>query len=185
MKPSTIVAIVFLTALGAGRAEESRDRFLLLDRRIIETTENATLSVGTVQKHPANPLFGEDRPWEKRFDNLYGNVVYDSESNRYRCWYSPFIVDHSARGMTLEERQQPYRPPKGREMSLCYAESEDGIHWEKPDLGLIEYEGGKQNNLVWRSIHGAGVFRDPHETDPRRAYKTIFQGLSVSASPDG
>ena len=30
----------------------------------------------------------------------------------------------------------------------CYAESTDGIHWEKPDLGLYEVMGTKKNNVV-------------------------------------
>ena len=52
-------------------------KFLLLDHRIIEKTENAKLEVGRVEKHPANPLFVEDKDWEMRFDNLYGNVIFD------------------------------------------------------------------------------------------------------------
>ena len=52
---------------------------LLLDSRVVERAENARLVVGTAHKHAANPLFGEDRPWEKRFDNLYGNVILDDE----------------------------------------------------------------------------------------------------------
>lgn len=36
----------------------------------------------------------------------------------------------------------------------CYAESRDGVNWYKPDLGLIEFEGNRQNNIVW---DGAGT----------------------------
>ncbi|MHC4130893.1 MAG: hypothetical protein ACYSR3_02710 [Planctomycetota bacterium] len=63
-----------------------RDRYLLLDTRIIESTENAKLTIGKVQKHKDNPLFEEDKPWEKRFDNLYANVIYDEQENIYKCW---------------------------------------------------------------------------------------------------
>ena len=31
----------------------------------------------------------------------------------------------------------------------CYAESRDGVHWEKPDLGLFEFRGSKQNNIFY------------------------------------
>lgn len=162
-----------------------RTRFLLLDSRIIESTKNAKLELGTVKKHEANPLFVEDKPWEKRFDNLYGNVIYDKEDQLYKCWYSPFIVDHSAKGMTLAQRQKPYHPPKDREMGICYATSKDGIVWKKPNLGIVEYDGSKQNNIIWREPHGVGIFKDAHESDPQKRYKTIFQGLSVSFSADG
>lgn len=160
-------------------------RFLLLDSRLIKSVENAELVVSTVEKHPGNPLFIEDKPWEKRFDNLYGNVIYDKEKGVYKCWYSPFIVDHSALAMTIEERNKPYEDPDDREMGICYATSLDGIKWEKPDLGLVTYEGSKQNNIIWRGPHGAGIYKDFRDPDPARRYKTIFQGLSVSMSSDG
>jgi hypothetical protein len=36
-------------------------------------------------------LFGEEKPWEARFDNLYANVLREPHTGLYRCWYSPFI----------------------------------------------------------------------------------------------
>lgn len=36
-------------------------KFLLLDNRIIERTENVKLQVGKVKKHPSNPLFKEEK----------------------------------------------------------------------------------------------------------------------------
>ena len=54
-------------------------RFLMLDKRNIAQKKNTILSLGTVSKHAANPLFKEDKPWEKRFDNLYVSITYDHE----------------------------------------------------------------------------------------------------------
>ena len=31
----------------------------------------------------------------------------------------------------------------------CYAESRDGITWTRPSLGLFEFNGSKDNNIVW------------------------------------
>jgi hypothetical protein len=165
--------------------ESSRNRFLLLDSRTVEKSENAQLAVGTVRKHKNNPLFVEDKPWERRFDNLYGNVIFDTEDKIYKCWYSPFIVDRSAKGMTLEQRKEKYSPGPGREMGICFATSEDGIKWTKPELGLVEYEGSKKNNILWRGPHGAGIFKDDTDSDPARRYKMIFQGVATSHSADG
>ena len=68
--------------------------------------------------------------------------------------------------------------------SLCYAESEDGIHWHKPDLGLCEFQGSKANNIVFSSamadgfsvnIRGPAVFKDENPNAPLDArYKTFF-----------
>ena len=38
--------------------------------------------------------------------------------------------------------------PEGCSARLCYCESRDGIHWEKPNLNIVEYKGSKQNNIV-------------------------------------
>ncbi|MCX6997351.1 MAG: glycoside hydrolase family 32 protein [Kiritimatiellaeota bacterium] len=167
-------------------AHAGRTKFLLLDARIIASTDNAKLAVGTVKKHPANPLFGEDKPWEKRFDNLYANVIHDGAADLYKCWYSPFIVDHSSKGMSLEQRNKTqYRPPRNREMGVCYAVSRDGLKWEKAALDLVDFEGSKQNNLVLRGPHGAGVFRDPDDPDPQQRYKMFHAGDSMRFSADG
>ena len=168
------------------RASENRSHHLLLDSRVVERAENARLVLGTVQKHAANPLFGEDRPWEKRFDNLYGNVIFDQDEGLYRFWYNLFTIDYSSQGMSLQERDtKPWGPPPDREMGVCYATSRDGLTWEKPSLGLVDYEGSAANNIVWRGPHGVGVFRDMREPDPGRRYKAIYQGLYARFSADG
>lgn len=171
-----------------------RDRFLLLDNRIVERTKNAKLTVGKVQKDKRNPLFAEDKPWEPRFDNLYANVVYDEEEKLYKCWYSPFIVDESTSNTPRKDRVNGGKfrymgkhTGRRREMGICYAVSRDGIRWEKPNLGIVEFQGNKENNLVWRGPHGAGVFKDLRDPDPKRRYKMFFKGrkISVAFSGDG
>ena len=74
-------------------------------------------------------------------------------------------------------------------MGLCYATSEDGIVWDKPELGLVEFEGRTENNLVIRTVHGSGVLKEEREPDPAKRYKILTscgrKGLGVSFSPDG
>ncbi len=48
----------------SGKSPVRRDRYLLLDSRIIESTDNAKLTVGTVRKDKNNPLFKEDKAWD-------------------------------------------------------------------------------------------------------------------------
>jgi len=205
---SLVTMLVSSLGMSPGWAEDGnpsppgRDRYLLLDSRVVASIENAKLVLGKVHKYKGNPLFEEDKPWEKRFDNLYANVIYDDEEQIYKCWYSPFIVDNSSKGMTLEERKEvKYRAPHNREMAICYATSKDGITWVKPELGLVEFEGGKANNILWRASgtpskdkqelwggpHGSGIFKDLREPDPNRRYKAFLKHgiLSVAFSPDG
>ena len=75
------------------RTQLRETRHLVLDDRLIDEVIAAKLTLGEISKHPRNPLFGEDKPWEPRFDNVYANVIYDTEDRLYKCWYNPFIID--------------------------------------------------------------------------------------------
>jgi hypothetical protein len=165
-------------------------KHLLLDERMVEHAENASLVLGKVRKHPANPLFREDRPWEPRGDNYYCNVLYDREERLYKCWYNPFVTSEldektprAARG-GVKWRVSP------RLFGLCYATSPDGIGWHKPSLGLVAFRGSKENNILMFEVHGPGIVKDMNEQDAKRRYKMIgaVGGLGphrVWYSPDG
>ncbi len=176
---------------GLKMAEETR--YLVLDSRVIADVEGAKLTLGEVTKHPENPFFTEDKPWEPRYDNVYPDVIYDEDEKIYKCWYNPFVVDARVTS-TPPERRHPdlikYNDvkPTDREIGLCYAVSTDGIHWEKPNLDLAEYEGGKENNIVTRRRGVAGVYKDDRDPDSARRYKMFFsasRGTFVAFSPDG
>ena len=146
----------------------SGNQYYLFDHRVIEHVENAVLSLGEVRKDPRNPLFVADRPWEAWLDNLYGNVLYDEEKNIFRLWYSPFLYHKFVPGREVNE--------EGRnESSLCYAYSHDGLEWIKPELGIVDFEGSRNNNIVMRNVHGIGVMKDTHDDDPARRYKMFFK----------
>ena len=190
MKNAAAVLAMCCVAAGMAFGESTEDtsmpaRYLVLDSRIIQSAENARLTVGTVRKHPRNPLFGEDKPWEQRFDNLYASIVHDRAEGLYKLWYNPFIRDASAKGMTLQQRRAiRYRPPR-RQDGVCYATSRDGLQWDKRDLGLVEFAGSKANNLVLTGSHGAGVFKDLHDPDPNRRYKMFHARDFLRFSSDG
>src|SRR5262245_54245017 len=70
---------------------------------------------------------------------------------------------------------------------MCYAESTDGVHWQKPSLGRIEFEGSKQNNIV--SVSGVagisgGVFVDP-SAPPEERYKVAGITTLRQYDPNG
>jgi len=192
-------ALALVCAIGcaaAWAAPVARTKYLLLDSRLVSRTENAVLRVGRVRKHRANPLFAQDRPWEARADNVYANVLYDEKAKLYKCWYSPFIIDtaHATtpkskwEAVTYRQVQRKLRAAGKwqRVMGICYAESRDGIRWTKPLLDIHKFDGEK-SNLLLIGPHGAGVFRDDREADPKRRYKMFVRsrGMSVAFSPDG
>ena len=113
-----------------------------------------------------------DRPWER------GGVSYLNtfpDEGVYRGWY----------------RCDPVGFRGSDDASFtAYAESDDGIHWRKPHQGVLEFEGSKDNNLVWM---GPGInlapFRDdnPNARDDERykAFVRVSRELFAIASPDG
>ncbi len=73
---------------------------------------------------------------------------------------------------------------------VCYATSDDGLAWTKPNLGLFPFFETKETNIV---LIGAGddeqggygdrycnsVLVDPRETDPARRYKMAYYDWAV------
>ena len=172
---------------------QRREKYLVLDSRIIESTKNAKLILGQITKHESNPLFVEDQPWEPRYDNMYPNVIYDEEENLYKCWYCPFIVDQRTTETVPEKRNPSDTPymsarPAGREEAMLYATSADGINWTKPNLGIVNFNGNSNNNIVSRGLSGAGVIKDELEKLPGRRYKAFYcsnSGYKMRYSSDG
>lgn len=188
---------------------------LLITPGLIARVDQAHLTPGRVVKHPANPLLIEDRPWEPRWDDMKPSVWRDPVSGRAHLWYTPFIFD----SCTTERNGEPWHvevwPPEmkylvrepgwRRELALCYAYSDDGTTWVKPELGLTDWNGSAANNIllrdpadpaedVWMSgVIGSGVGVDEHDANPARRFKMITgarhgsgeRGLAVACSPDG
>ncbi|NMB97918.1 MAG: hypothetical protein GYA02_15155 [Clostridiaceae bacterium] len=70
---------------------------------------------------------------------------------------------------------------------MCYAESEDGIIWHKPNLKVVEYNGSKENNIVIDDpvmLHDPVVLIDPFDPDPNRRYKVVWRGGGEHAKDD-
>ncbi len=130
-----------------------------------------------------------DAPWEGTGSG-YHSVFYDPELDKYRMYYKAWHLD-VANGK-LNTGSHP--------LYCCYAESEDGIHWRKPELGLVDFQGSKANNIVLApTTYGEvtsdpghpAVFRDENPACPPGArYKAVIRaskphGLLFFQSPDG
>jgi len=179
-------------------------RHLLLDSRVVERSADAEVALGPVVKDPGNPLFGEEHPWEARFDHMYPNVEYDREAGLYRLWHFAYLTDPATTETPPQERRTHERGAYGRvehgyrdagrprRDGLCYAQSRDGLEWEKPALGLVEFEGSRQNNTLLDNVHGAGVFRDDRGEAAGGPYRMVAKmrlgevnDMGVASSPDG
>ncbi|MSU70002.1 MAG: hypothetical protein EXS39_04350 [Opitutaceae bacterium] len=84
----------------------------------------------------------------------------------------------------------------GLPFRLCFARSKDGVHWEKPSLGLLEYAGNRKNNLVELDgrefeLQEGVILYEPDEADANRRFKIVFEAskyklrFAVATSADG
>ena len=168
------------------------------DSAFTRATKNVKIIPGKVTKHPG-PLFTEGcfsdphLPWEVRYDNGYPNVFFDPNYQLYRCYYTSVVYDETSSLTTLAERATGirYKPRGPRLTALLYAESKDGIHWERPNLGIAELLGSNNNNIIRLYAHGSCVFLDSHESNPAKKYKLITRDdhfprkLCTAFSSDG
>lgn len=109
----------------------------------------------------SQPWLVADKPWEKSATSP--TVIV--EDGRFRCWYSAELAGET-RGTTVENGQ--VMEVSGS--ALAYAESVDGLTWTKPSLGILSFQGSKENNLVSPWNNGGSVFRDDHGP-PSERYK--------------
>ena len=49
---------------------------------------------------------------------------------------------------------------------ICYAESKDGVHWSRPELGLIEFNGSKKNNIILSGVVALQAFVPFRDDNP-------------------
>ena len=126
---------------------------LFVDHRFIESSEGITLRMNPPYQ-TGEPLVVVDRPWEAGAKiHVYCSVLKEEgpEGVRIRLWYDLY----TGAGRPL----QGFR-------ALCYAESNDGIQFKKPVLGLVEKDGSRENNLVMptdlsvMTVGGGSVGRD-------------------------
>lgn len=159
----------------AGPAELGSRLEWFADGEIVERLAGSA-SLRLHEPHPVGTVLRFDRPWEGAFS---GYVTVLQDGDRMRLYY---------RGL----------PVAGRDGSpdevTCYAESADGLRWEKPDLGLFEVRGTRSNNVVLAGqapfSHNFAPFLDrrpgvPAEEKYKALAGTSETGLHAFVSGDG
>ncbi|MGH9396492.1 MAG: hypothetical protein ACRD18_06535 [Terriglobia bacterium] len=128
-------------------------------------------------KYPGNPVLqhGPEGSPDAERAQFYGSII--NVDGKYRMWYC--AESEPAGGM----RSSSFRP--------AYAESEDGIHWTKPKLGLVEFNGNKENNLLLFSPQphfeiteplASFVLYESSDPDPAHRYKMPLYGRFYDAN---
>jgi hypothetical protein len=141
---------------------------LFLDNYVLAGVKNVKRQLRQPQKY--GPVIRPDQPWEGGAIQIRMGPSWNPQEKLWMIFY----------------------------LGGGYATSRDGVHWEKPMLGLHSYKGSKENNLmvpvttyvdgsffdsaghfdtkIFRILEGDGtsvgpVFYDPKDPDPKRRYK--------------
>lgn len=164
--------------IGALAAGAGGRTFVFFDDHWIDTATGTTRVVHPATKR-TDPVMVATEPWEMGISSptlpgnvyVYGTAVYDPGQSRYRMWYQTY-------------------DPAGKYLTL-FATSGDGVSWDKPDLGLVEYDGSTANNIVAHdvgdgdAVHVPSVVWDTAASDPSRRYKMMTYAYADSGVPWG
>ena len=160
---------------------------LFIDFDRVELFDNVVRTFHAAEKHPENPVIRKVKPWESD-RGTWGSVVFDDEARLFKCWYGGESGRQMPNGI-------------GPRHVMLYATSQDGVHWDRPSLGLYEVMGSKENNVVVGDEYHDGMghwestLKDPFDPNPQRRYKAIgwssydwdgpLSGIYTMTSPDG
>ena len=89
---------------------------------------------GADRLHPGNPVLPVGQPGDPDHPRSYYYGTVLRIGDEFRMWYT---------GHDKDNRRL-----------VCYAVSRDGVEWKKPNLGLVEYNGSRDNNLVLSDAKG-------------------------------
>lgn len=182
--PSVVLAIEDAEA-AANTLDVGDRRELFVDHRLIDRLDGVQLELHRPVRREI--VFRTDAPWEGN-GSAYQSVFRDGD--KYRMYYRGGHHPNS----------RAYETNKNSWETLCLAESRDGIHWTRPVLNLVEWEGSTENNLILDAqmvaqIKGSpahtAVFKDANPDCPDdELYKIVIvgrkpHGLYLMTSPDG
>lgn len=180
IKRSILILFVFLSIVVCNAQENGLDAGvvvtsapqLFVDDVLIERMEKVARTLNQPKRLAENPILKPDQPWEGELSLQPGTVIFDEQDQIFKMWYN-----------SLATKKKP-----DIEGFQCYATSKDGIHWTKPNLGIVAFHGSKANNIFLKWCDwNLGVIKDMDETNKQRRYKLAYwnAGVWVAFSADG
>jgi len=118
---------------------------LFIDDHLVESLDGLKRTVHQPEDIDANPVIAPEHPWEHR-RIPFGSVLWFPNEGKFKCWYLTLNIYDSRPGFRGYRKE--HHVPIHEAAFICYAESEDGVKWTKPKLGLHEFRGSENNNIV-------------------------------------
>lgn len=160
------------------RISAAKGPYFVADNRVIEDRWLIDRFSVTLHRVNAEPLLHKQFDWEGTGPHAGGSVLYDSAARHYRMWYSVF-------------NEHAYRNRLPFSYNVCYAESGDGQHWDRPMLGVFDRQGDSKNNCIklgTDKTQNIDVCLNPRPDRYHGKFLAIHNqkgGVFVSSSDDG
>ncbi len=146
---------------------------LFVDTRDVWRTTGLVWEPEFPRKHANNPLISpQDNPDAPDAVRVFNRGTVRRENGRFRMWYSATGTDSPLTPGQPARTWQSF-------MRVCYAESTDGLHWQRPELGLVEFKGSRRNNILPVVQRLPTVIYDERESDPDRRYKCFGEAATA------
>jgi hypothetical protein len=165
VQSAAAAALPFFRSAGAAENASASVAFgmrreLFVDDFLIDRMEGAALRLH--QPVPRDVVITCDAPWEGN-TSAYFTLLQDD--GVIRMYY---------RGSHSDGAKKKAPHPE----FVCYAESRDGLTFTKPKLGLIEFNGSKENNIIWAGDGGTHNFAPFLDTNPACASASRYKALA-------
>jgi hypothetical protein len=169
--------VVFAASSSRADGFPAKGPYFLVDDRVVEDRWHVERGVVPLERHTRNPVLVKKHPWEG--NGAYaGSVLRDPRDGLFKMWYGVFHEHNYFKRLPFS-------------YNACYAESRDGIVWERPSLGVFDHQGSKENNIIRlgrEKTQQIDVELRPRALEPGPAFVAIHNekgGVFVSTSDDG
>lgn len=165
---SILTTILITLALGAHNSPITLSgKEVLWDERL---TEECTATKRLHSPWYKAPVITLDKAWEG--DGCgYMNTIYDEQTHTYFMYYT---------ALEMFQPDGTFTQPK--DIHACVLTSADGVNWTRPEVGEVEYNGSRANNIIAGcenipGLTGLDNFFVMMDTNPSPAVKERFKAV--------
>jgi len=152
------------------------EKQLFLDNFILDHLEDVKRIIPKPERPDAPILNARDLPWEVNDKTFPAAALHDPDDGKFKIWYVQSSVDEKDVDREFGDSG----------MILCYAESTDCQHWEKPlSKKCLPSKDHTSTNIVLEdSGHHIALVLNPDQSDPARKYLIAYNPHDRAQSRD-
>jgi len=153
----TLILVVVYLAMQLSQSQADERAGSVGNRRLpflmasdFEDLDLVAWRVDQGKEDPSNPLLEPKMPWDAGGVFAHGTVLHDPIDGLWKAWQ-----------VSTPLSEQKANPNLWRQLRrLTYLESEDGVHWKRPELSFVENAGYKKTNILmdnWMSYASVNI----------------------------